>query len=137
MESGDPRLANLRLTDSRETEVGALPSSLVTASSKFKDTKYSAPDPLMLLSDPLLANLRLTDSRETEVGLFLLLCQLVANLRPQNTVLRVRKYFLWIRIRGSVNLNYVSGSEIRRIRILPGHFVRKKMLSHRYHVPSK
>jgi hypothetical protein len=48
--------------------LGALPSSLGSASSKFEATKYSAPGPLMLLSDPLLANLRLTDSRETEVG---------------------------------------------------------------------
>jgi hypothetical protein len=67
VESGDPLLANLRLTDSRETEVGALPSSLGSASSKFEATKYSAAGLLMLLSDPLLANLRLTDSRETEV----------------------------------------------------------------------
>jgi hypothetical protein len=67
----DPLLANLRLIDSRETEVGLsffFSSSLRSASSKFEATKYTAPDPLMLLSDPLLANLHLTDSRETEVG---------------------------------------------------------------------
>jgi hypothetical protein len=127
-------LNNLRLTDTRETEVGlflllgqlvanfrplnivfgsvnvtfesapqqpaphrlqgdrvrALPS-LGSVSSKFEATNDSAPDLLMLLSNPLLNNLRLTDTRETELGLFLLLLgQLVANLRPLNTVFRIR-----------------------------------------------
>jgi hypothetical protein len=65
----DLLLANLHLTDSRETEVGgSFPPFLGSASSsKFEATKYSALDLLMLLSDPLLDNMRLTDSRETKV----------------------------------------------------------------------
>jgi hypothetical protein len=86
----DLLLANLHLTDSRETEVVVLPSSLGSASSKLEATKYSAPDPFMLLSDPLLANLLLTDSRETEVGALFLLILGQVNMRPLNLVLRIR-----------------------------------------------
>jgi hypothetical protein len=82
----EPLLANLRLTDTRETEVGALFLFLMGQLANMRPLNT---DSLMLLLERLLANLRLTDSRETEVGA---VGDLPSSLGSASSKFEARKY---------------------------------------------